>query len=159
MNASAYSPSRPPTSQEIISLLSLSRAVHVHVSPAPSTGAFIVATFFCFAAVKLQISSHWTRFDVTLRTSLSCRSAQNLPASTKSFETVLIDTSQMREIERMDDLSQSRVRIWTRVFRGSLFMPLISELLCLVSSIKVHYSSNRDSWSEFFRGSASGKAL
>ena len=69
----------------------------------------------------------------------SWRSAQNLPASTSSLETVLIDTSATREIDRMDDPSQSMERIWTRFARGSLFMPLIYELLCLASSIKVHF--------------------
>lgn len=49
----------------------------------------------------------------------------------------MIDTSATREIDRIDDPSQSMVRIWTRVFRGSLFMPLLSELLCLASSIFV----------------------
>jgi hypothetical protein len=34
----------------------------------------------------------------------------------------LIDTSHTREIDRMDDPSQSMVRIWTRVSIGSLFM-------------------------------------
>src|SRR5690606_1574050 len=111
MNASAYSLSRPPTSHETMSLLSLSTAVQVHVSPAPSTGCLMFGTFFCLAAVKLQISSHWTLDAFTFRTSRSCRSSQNLPASTSSFETVLIDTSATREIERMDDPSQSMERI------------------------------------------------
>jgi hypothetical protein len=46
-------------------------AVQVQISPAPSTGAFIVATFFCFAPQNVQISSIWTRFDFTPRTSQS----------------------------------------------------------------------------------------
>ena len=41
----------------MISFVSASIAVQVQVSPAPTIGAFIAATFFCFAAVKLQISS------------------------------------------------------------------------------------------------------
>jgi hypothetical protein len=57
MNAMAYSPSRPPTSQETISFEFASIAVQVHLSPAPSTGLFLAATFFCFAAVNDQISS------------------------------------------------------------------------------------------------------
>lgn len=46
-----------------------------------------------------------------------------MPASTSSFDTVLIDTSHTREIDRMDDLSQSMERIWTRFARGNLLMP------------------------------------
>src|SRR5262249_560276 len=92
-------------------------------------------TFFAFAPTNDQISSHWTRFAFTLTTVRSWKAAQNVPASTSSFETVLIDTSATREIDRMDDPSQSMERIWTRFERGSLFMPLLSELLCLVSSI------------------------
>ena len=41
------------------------------------------------------------------------------------FVTVLIDTSQTREIERMDEPSQSIVKICTRVSSGSLFMRAI----------------------------------
>ena len=67
MNAIAYSLSRPPTSHDRISLLSASIAVHVQVSPAPSTGGFIVGTF-CFAAVNDQISSTWTLRAFTPRT-------------------------------------------------------------------------------------------
>ena len=36
--------------------------------------------------------------------------------------TVLIDTSHTREIDRMDDPSQSMERIWTRVSSGNLFI-------------------------------------
>src|SRR5271166_2474955 len=46
----------------MINFVCASIAVHVRVSLAPSTGFFIQATFFCLAAVKLQISSTWTRF-------------------------------------------------------------------------------------------------
>lgn len=46
------------------------------------------------------------------------------PASISSLETVLIDTPVTREIDRMDDPSQSIWRIWTLVCRGSLFMPV-----------------------------------
>ena len=45
-----------------------------------------MATFFCFAAVKLQISSTWTRFAFTLRTLASWKPAQKRPASSKSFD-------------------------------------------------------------------------
>jgi len=38
-------------------------------------------------------------------------SEAGLPASTRSFDTVLIDTSVTRLIERMDDPSQSLARI------------------------------------------------
>jgi hypothetical protein len=34
-----------------------------------------------------------------------------------------------REIDRMDDPSQSMERIWTRLCRGSLFMPLTYALM------------------------------
>jgi hypothetical protein len=37
------------------------------------------------------------------------------PASTSSFVTVLIETPQIRDTERIDEPSQSIVRIWTRV--------------------------------------------
>ena len=84
----------------------------------------MLATFFCFAAVNDQISSTCTRRAFTPRTFSSWKAAHALPASTSSLDTVLIDTSATREIDRMDDPSQSMERIWTRVSRGSLFMPL-----------------------------------
>src|SRR5271168_2364327 len=49
MNQAAQSPSRPPTKCEMISFVSASIAVQVHVSPAPSMRFFIAATFFCLA--------------------------------------------------------------------------------------------------------------
>ena len=45
------------------------------------------------------------------------------PTGSKGFQLVLIDTSATRLIERMDEPSQSMARIWTRLERGSLFMP------------------------------------
>src|ERR1035441_987733 len=97
-------------------------SVQVQVSPAPATGFFMLATFFCFAAVKLQISSTCTRRAFTPRTFSSWKAAQAFPASTKSFETVLIDTSATRQIDRMLEPSQSIERIWTRFSIGSLFI-------------------------------------
>src|ERR1700730_5916112 len=122
MNHLAQSLSRPPTKYETTSLVSASKAVQVQVSPAPSTGFFIAATFFCLAAVKLQISSTWTRLAFTSRTCSLCKAAQTSPAASRSFETVLIDTSHTREIDRRDDPSQSKERIWARVSRDSLFV-------------------------------------
>jgi hypothetical protein len=52
----------------------------------------------------------------------------------------LMETPVTRLIDRMDDPSTSMERIWTRVWRGSLFMPLLSELFCLVSSMNYHDS-------------------
>ena len=92
------------------------------MSPAPSTGFFIAGTFFCFAQVNDQISSTWTRRAFTFRTFSSWKAAQALPASTSSLATVLIDTSATREIDRIDDPSQSIERIWTRFSMFSLFM-------------------------------------
>jgi hypothetical protein len=85
--------------------VSASIAVQVQVSPAPSTGFFIAKTFFCFAAVNDQISSTCTRRALTCLTFSSWNAAHALPASARSFETVLIDTSHTREIDRMDDPS------------------------------------------------------
>src|SRR5947208_16484832 len=76
------------------------------------------------------------RFASTLWISLSWIDRHASPASTSSLDTVLIDTSHTRLIERMDVPSQSIARIWVRLARGSLFMPIRYELLCLVSSIK-----------------------
>jgi hypothetical protein len=45
------------------------------------------------------------------------------PTSTNGFETVLIGASAKRLIDRIDDPSQSMVRIWVRLARGGLFMP------------------------------------
>jgi hypothetical protein len=95
----------------------------------------MVGTFFCLAPTKDQISSHWTRLAFTLRTCSSCSLAQNVPASTSSLKTVLIDTSATREIDRMDDPSHSMERIWTRLLRGSLFMREI-QIDFVVKSIK-----------------------
>ncbi len=61
--------------------------------------------------MKLQISSHWTRFDFTSRTVSSWKVAQAFPASTSSFDTVLMDTSASRETERMEAPSHSMARI------------------------------------------------
>ena len=97
--------------------------------------AFAVATFFCFAWQKDQISSHWMREAFTSRTVSSWMVRQASPASTSSLETVLIDTSATRLIERMDDPSQSMARIWARVAIGSLFIYFLYELLCLASII------------------------
>jgi hypothetical protein len=46
-----------------------------------------------------------------------------LSRSTSNLATVLMLTSATLEIDRMDDPPQSIERIWTRVSRGSLFMP------------------------------------
>src|SRR5580704_5314032 len=120
MNRLAQSLSRVPIKYETMSFVSASKAVHVQVSPAPAIGFFIATTFFCLAAVKLQISSTWMRSAFTPRTFSSWKAAQISPASSRSFETVLIDTSYTREIDRMDDPSQSMERIWIRVAIGSL---------------------------------------
>src|SRR5262245_49721538 len=90
-------------------------------------------TFFCLAAVKLQISSTCTRLDRTPHTFSSWKAAHASPASTSIFATVLIDTPTTREIDRIEALSQRIERIWTRLARGSLFMLHIDELLCLAS--------------------------
>jgi len=59
------------------------------------------------------------------RTFSSWKAAHALPASTSNLETVLVETSATLEIDRIVDPSQSIERIWTRVSRGSLFMPPI----------------------------------
>ena len=41
----------------------------------------------------------------------------------KSFDTVLIETSASRETERIEAPSVSMERIWARLATGSLFMP------------------------------------
>ena len=61
--------------------------------------------------------------------SISTPSVRVLLAYVLCFVTVLIDTSQTRETDRIEAPSTRRLRIWTRVSRGSLFMPLICELL------------------------------
>ena len=48
-------------------------------------------------------------------------------------------TSATRLIDRMDEPSQSMERIWTRLARGSLFMPLLSDRSCFTSSIIDHF--------------------
>lgn len=48
---------------------------------------------------------------------------------------MLIDTSATRLMDRMDDPSHSIERMSTRLLRGNLFIPLLPELLCLVSRI------------------------
>jgi len=47
----------------------------------------------------------------TLRTVASWKAAQAIPASISSLDTVLIETAAIREIDRMDDPSQSMERI------------------------------------------------
>ena len=56
---------------------------------------------------------------------------------------VLIDTSATREIDRMDDPSQSMARIWVRLARGSWFMALQSNSFKL--TIPSHIRYNRSS--------------
>jgi hypothetical protein len=98
-----------------MSLLSVSMAVHVQVSPAPGGGDFAATMRFCLQCMKAQISSHCTRLAFTSHTFASWNAAQARPASTKSFDTVLMETSHIREIARIDEPSQSMDRIWTRV--------------------------------------------
>lgn len=43
--------------------------------------------------------------------------------SLNSLDTVLMETSATRDIDRMEEPSTSMERIWMRLFRGSLFMP------------------------------------
>src|SRR5216683_3206765 len=106
------------------SFVSASIAVQVQQSPAVgSVARLLPATFFCFAPTKLQISSHWTRFASTPRTALSWWASAASPASHSSLSTVLIETSATRLIDRIDEPSHSIERIWTRLVRGSLFMP------------------------------------
>ena len=56
------------------------------------------------------------------RTFSSWNLAHTRPASTSSLDTVLIETSTMRDTERMDDPSQSIERICTRLDVDNLFM-------------------------------------
>src|SRR5579871_127228 len=63
------------------------------------------------------------RSERTPRTSSSCSARHVSPASSSSFVTVLIDTSVMRLIERIETPSHRLFRIMTRLARGSLFMP------------------------------------
>lgn len=51
--------------------------------------------------------------------------------------------SHTREIERMDDPSQSIERIWTRLDVGSLFMPIIYELICVASSLGLTFDEGK----------------
>src|SRR5690242_12353804 len=90
---------RSPAHHVTMSLESLSSDVHVHTSPAPSIGAFMVRTFFFFAPTNDQISSHCTRFASTLRTISSWKVAQAMPASTSNLVTVLMDVPVTRLIE------------------------------------------------------------
>src|SRR5437879_7987655 len=112
---------RKPTMYETSSLLSASSAVHVHTSPQPAAFCSGV-TRLSFAPTKDQISSHCTRFDFRPRTFSSWNAAQTRPASTNSFETVLIETSHKRETERIDDPSQSIERMSARLAADNLFM-------------------------------------
>src|SRR4051812_44037835 len=98
-NEYAVSRERSPTHHVSIILESLSSAVHVHVSPAPSGALLACFTFLAFAYVNDQISSHCTRFAATLRTFSSWKVAHAVPASTSSLLTVLIDAPVIREIE------------------------------------------------------------
>ena len=85
-------------------------AVQVQISPHPAAFWSAVARF-SFAPTNDQISSACTRRDFTPRTVSSSKAAQTRPASTRCFDTVLIDTSASRAAERMDVPSQSIERI------------------------------------------------
>src|SRR3954466_3824595 len=113
-----------------MSLVSASIAVQVHTSPAPSEAAFAVATFLSFASQNDQISADWMRRAFTPCTVSSWIDRHASPASHSSLETVLIDTSATRLIDRMETPSHSMERIVTRLARGSLFIPIEYELLC-----------------------------
>ena len=52
--------------------------------------------------------------------------------------TLLAQYNASRLIDRMEEPSQSMARIWTRLARGSLFIPIRYELSCLPSRIKYH---------------------
>src|SRR3984893_213539 len=122
MSASAKAASRPPTTQDKISLLSASNAVQVQISPAPSGPALGGGTFLALAWTKLQISSHCTRWLFTPRTARSWNSAHAAPASCNSLSIVLKLTSTTRLIDRIDEPSHSMDRICERLCVGSLFM-------------------------------------
>ena len=62
------------------------------------------------------------RLDRTPRTVAAGGAAHALPASTSSAETVLMDTSATRLMDRMEDPSTSMERIWMRLARGSLLL-------------------------------------
>ena len=56
---------------------------------------------------------------------------------------MLIDTSQTREIDRIDDPSQSIVRICTRVSKGSLFMEFNMRLVIAFVKHSFQFDSSK----------------
>jgi hypothetical protein len=63
------------------------------------------------------------QIDLVVRGSSGGIGGANLTGIDQDFETVLIDTSHTREVDRRPDPSQSIERIWERLDTGCLFMP------------------------------------
>src|ERR1700730_2751295 len=80
------------------------------------------------------------RLLATPRTVSSWNRAHTGPTAASILYTVLMLTSATRLIDRIDEPSHSMERIWTRLVRGSLFMPLLCEPFCFSSSMIVHYA-------------------
>ena len=102
--------------------IGIQRNPHVQTSPYPRTPSCSGATFLWLDWQKLQISSHCTRFALTLRIVASWYSAQAFPASIRSFVMVLIETPVTRVIARMPMPSTSNCRICARFSIGRTFM-------------------------------------
>src|SRR5437016_6749573 len=105
------------------SFVSASNPVHVQTSPHPSA-FFSGRTFFAFAPTKHQISSACKRRTRTFRTCSLWNFAQAAPRSTRSFVTVLIETSARRLQERRLFPSTSIPRILARSAFERRFMLL-----------------------------------
>jgi hypothetical protein len=97
--------------------------------PGPSVARAIGSGFRSLDVLRLRVGEGPDFIDLdalrfTLRTLASWKPAQKRPASSRSFDTVLILTSAKRETERIEAPSQSMARIWARWATGSLFKVL-----------------------------------
>ena len=109
----------------------------------PSAAAFAVRNVLLLAVNETPnfIALDALGFDV--RTVRSWKASQAAPASARVLATVLMLTSTTREIDRMDDPSQSMERIWTRLAMWQLVHA--ASVACLTTNSKhyFHYGSMR----------------
>src|ERR1700722_7699971 len=88
----------------------------------PASPNLSAGTFFCFEYMKLQISSHCTRFDATFFTVSSWNIAQALPTLTNSLTIVFFEHPVKRVVALILMPSTRQVIICTLFSNGSIFI-------------------------------------
>lgn len=113
MNNCAVCAPRSPRVYEMINLVSASMAVHVQTLPAPAFTCSRVR-FLSLPYTNAQISSHWIRRTLRLRTYVSWYDAAAHPKSFSSFKTVCLATPVMRHVALIETPSTRAAITWPR---------------------------------------------